>query len=117
MTIVNKVELSSDFATIRKDLKQFDILSGTDPFIDQMKAFQKEAQDKFDSVEKSLKETESTYEHVVALYGENSKTVQPNEFFSTFSTFTTSWQVKQHCSSIDIFPVRADFDLFIEMLG
>lgn len=90
--IVNKLELMSDFATIRKELKQFDILSGNDIFIQQMKEFQKEAQNKYNSIEKLLKETEASYENVVSLYGENNKTMQPNEFFKIFFTFTTCWQ-------------------------
>lgn len=84
----------SDFATIRKDLKQFDILSGQDNFIQHMKEFQKEAQEKVKLVENLFKETDQAYEHVVILYGENNKTMQPNEFFRIFSTFTTTWQVK-----------------------
>jgi hypothetical protein len=90
---VNKTELMSDFSIMKKGLKQFDILSGEDNFVEIIKEFQKEASNKFDQVEKVAQEFEQAYESVVLFYSENSKTMQPNEFFKIFSTFTISWQV------------------------
>lgn len=91
---VNKTELMSDFASMKKDLKLFDILKGEgDTFVENMKIFQKRANDKFKQVEKLAQAYQEAFESVVLFYGENSKTMQPNDFFRIFSTFTSSWQV------------------------
>ena len=83
----------SDFSSIKKGLKQFDILSSDDSFTGTMKAFQKEAQTKFDDIDLLQQDTDASFEKVVLYYGENSKTMQPSEFFRIFQTFTASWQV------------------------
>lgn len=93
---VSKVELASEFSTIKKGLKQFDSLSSEDSFTETMKAFEKEAQKKFDSLEQLQQKSDTSFEKVVSFYGENTKTMQPNEFFRIFHTFATSWQ---KCSS------------------
>lgn len=92
--LVNKVEITSSFATIKKDLKQFDVLSSDDAFTNTMKHFQKEAKDKFDQVEKLQAESEASFEKVVLFYGENTEKTQLNEFFSIFHVFVNNWQVK-----------------------
>lgn len=92
--LVNKVEVTSSFATIKKGLKQFDVLSSDDAFTNTMKQFQKEAKDKFDQVEKLQVESEASFEKVVLFYGENTEKTQLNEFFSIFHVFVNNWQVK-----------------------
>lgn len=92
--LVNKVEITSSFATIKKGLKQFDVLSSDDAFTNTMKQFQKEAKDKFDQVEKLQVESEASFEKVVLFYGENTEKTQLNEFFSIFHVFVNNWQVK-----------------------
>ncbi|CAO3653877.1 unnamed protein product [Mucor hiemalis] len=89
---VNKVELVSEFSNIKKGLKQFDVLSSEDSFTETMKAFEKEAKKKFDMIEQLWQKSDSSFEKVVSFYGENSKTMQPNEFFKIFYTFSTSWK-------------------------
>ncbi|KAG1121834.1 hypothetical protein G6F42_012044 [Rhizopus arrhizus] len=89
---VNKVEVTSSFATIKKGLKQFDVLSSDDAFTNTMKQFQKEAKDKFDQVEKLQVESEASFEKVVLFYGENTEKTQLNEFFSIFHVFVNNWQ-------------------------
>lgn len=96
---VSKVELVSEFSNIKKGLKQFDVLSSEDSFTETMKAFEKEAKKKFDMIEQLWQKSDSSFEKVVSFYGENSKTMQPNEFFKIFYTFSTSWKVKKsECS-------------------
>ncbi|CAO3610251.1 unnamed protein product [Mucor fragilis] len=89
---VNKIEITSNFAAIKKGLKQFDVLSSDDAFTHTMKQFQKEAKDKFDQVEKLQAESETSFEKTVVFYGENADKTQLNEFFSIFHVFVNNWQ-------------------------
>jgi hypothetical protein len=85
----------SSFSSIRKGIKQFDILSSDDAFTNTMKEFQKEAKEKFDKVEKIQIKSEESFEKVVSFYGENVEKTQLNEFFSIFHVFINNWQVNQ----------------------
>ncbi|GAN04863.1 hypothetical protein MAM1_0075c04328 [Mucor ambiguus] len=89
---VNKIEITSSFATIKKGLKQFDALSSDDGFTHTMKQFQKEAKDRFDQVETLQAESEASFEKVVSFYGEDADKTQLNEFFSIFHVFVNNWQ-------------------------
>lgn len=105
---VNKVELASEFSTIKKGLKQFDSLSSEDSFTETMKAFEKEAQKKFDSLEQLQQKSDTSFEKVVSFYGENTKTMQPNEFFRIFHTFATSWQVRNESTRAKVLVLTID---------
>lgn len=85
----------SSFSSIRKGLKQFDVLSNDDAFTNTMKEFQKEAKEKFDQVEKIQIKSESSFEKVVSFYGEHVEKTQLNEFFGIFHVFINNWQVNQ----------------------
>jgi uncharacterized protein YjaZ len=86
------VELLSDFSSVKKGLNQFDALTSDDNFTETMRAFQKEAKSKFDMIEQLSQDSESSFQKVVLFYGENIKTMQSNEFFKIFYTFTNNWQ-------------------------
>lgn len=92
--LVNKIEITSSFASIKKGLKQFDVLSSDDAFTCTMREFQKEAKIKFDQVDKLQSESEASFEKAVSFYGENVQKTQLNEFFNIFCVFINSWQVK-----------------------
>lgn len=90
---MNKIDLTSEMASMKKGLNQLGQLLGDDTFIDQMHEFGNKAQIKFDQIEQLYNESESSYQTVLAFYGESKSTMQPNEFFKIFSTFTSHWQV------------------------
>ncbi|OQR78633.1 disheveled-associated activator of morphogenesis 1-like [Tropilaelaps mercedesae] len=98
---VNLSELSKEMAGLKSGLadvqKEIDFLRGqaeqipNDKFVPVMKNFVASATYKHQELEELFIEMKSRYEEVVRLFGEDSSSVQPDEFFSIFDAFLTSF--------------------------
>lgn len=70
-----------------------DSSAGQDRFVEVMTAFRDTAIEKFDQLEVRYTSMDVAYKDVVTYFGENPRDVKPDEFFSIFKTFTSSWEV------------------------
>jgi hypothetical protein len=67
-------------------------LPGLDKFSSTMHQFYKEASTEFKRICMISNKMDECYDQVVRFYGEDPKKMQPDEFFSIFKEFTTSWE-------------------------
>ncbi|ORX57073.1 actin-binding FH2 [Hesseltinella vesiculosa] len=63
-----------------------------DYFSNKMKTFRDEAMEKFEQLEVRYTSMDVAYRDVVVYFGENPDQMKPDEFFSIFKTFTSSWE-------------------------
>ncbi|KAG1310055.1 hypothetical protein G6F64_004841 [Rhizopus arrhizus] len=63
-----------------------------DNYADMMKKFRDEAIEKFEELEVRYTSMDVAYRDVVTYFGENPDQMKPDEFFSIFKTFTSSWE-------------------------
>ncbi|XP_022645280.1 disheveled-associated activator of morphogenesis 1-like isoform X2 [Varroa jacobsoni] len=98
---VNLSELSKEMAGLKSGLadvqKEIDFLRGQaeqildDKFVPVMRNFVANATYKYQELEELFIEMKLKYEEVVRLFGEDPSSVQPDEFFSIFDAFLTSF--------------------------
>lgn len=94
-------ELTKDMAGLKSGLadvqKEIDFLRGQaeqipdDKFVPVMRNFVASATYKYQELEELFIEMKAKYEEVVRLFGEDPSSVQPDEFFSIFDAFLTSF--------------------------
>lgn len=58
-----------------------------------MTSFRDTSVEKFDQLEVRYTSMDVAYKDVVSYFGENPGDMKPDEFFSIFKTFTSSWEV------------------------
>ncbi|RCH78757.1 hypothetical protein CU098_002048, partial [Rhizopus stolonifer] len=63
-----------------------------DNYAETMKRFRDDAMEKFEELEVRYTSMDVAYRDVVAYFGENPDQMKPDEFFSIFKTFTSSWE-------------------------
>jgi cytokinesis protein len=66
-----------------------------DSYAQVMRQFRNEALEKFEELEVRYTSMDVAYKDVVSHYGENADQMKPDEFFSIFKTFTSSWEVSK----------------------
>jgi hypothetical protein len=76
--------LQRDFNTIEKALAGF---GEKDKFVDVMKPFINKVREELEQINQSMTIMQDKYNTVVTLYGEDPKTMQPEEFFNYFVNF------------------------------
>lgn len=64
-----------------------------DSYAQVMRQFRNDAIEKFQELEVRYTSMDVAYKDVVTYYGENPDQMKPDEFFSIFKTFTSSWEV------------------------
>lgn len=64
-----------------------------DRYVDVLTNFKDMAVEKFDQLEVRYTAMDIAYKDVVTYFGENPNDMKPDEFFSIFKTFTSSWEV------------------------
>lgn len=77
-----------------------------DNYADVMKKFRDEAIEKFEELEVRYTSMDVAYRDVVTYFGENPDQMKPDEFFSIFKTFTSSWEVRLYIHDSSINPIR-----------
>lgn len=65
-----------------------------DNYAQVMKKFRDDAIEKFEELEVRYTSMDVAYRDVVTYFGENPDQMKPDEFFSIFKTFTSSWEVR-----------------------
>jgi len=78
--------LQKDFTTVEKALAGWE----KDKFVDSMKPFLDKVRDEVEQINQSMTIMQDKYNTAVSLYGEDPKTMQPEEFFNYFVSFTKS---------------------------
>lgn len=68
--------------------------SEVDHYAQIMRNFRDEAIEKFEELEVRYTSMDVAYRDVVGFFGENPDQMKPDEFFSIFKTFTSSWEVR-----------------------
>jgi cytokinesis protein len=68
-------------------------LAVVDNYAQVMRNFRNEAIEKFEELESRYTSMDVAYRDVVGYFGENPDQMKPDEFFSIFKTFTSSWEV------------------------
>lgn len=71
-------------------------LDDDDHYAQVMRNFRNEAIEKFEELEVRYTAMEVAYRDVVSYFGENPDQMKPDEFFSIFKTFTSSWEVNTY---------------------
>jgi cytokinesis protein len=69
-----------------------------------MTSFRDASVEKFDQLEVRYTSMDVAYKDVVSYFGENPGDMKPDEFFSIFKTFTSSWEVSARLQAITIMP-------------
>jgi cytokinesis protein len=67
-----------------------------------MTSFRDTSVEKFDQLEVRYTSMDVAYKDVVSYFGENPGDMKPDEFFSIFKTFTSSWEVSDRLQAITI---------------
>lgn len=100
-------DLVQQYTEMRKGMKELALELGTkwqpedveleedDKFREIMEKHNDEATTRFQVLESLYVNMDAKWKDVMTYYGENPKVMRPDDFFSTFSRFVTSWKVNQ----------------------